>query len=142
MLVTEAAAYYRKQGKTLWDVLQEIYAKYGYTCEEGVNIILEGIPGKERIDRMMKWIRNEKPMQIGAYKIDHIIDYIDGYEDLPPHNALRFFVDEDTWFAVRPSGTEPKIKMYFYSSDETMQKAKEKNEAIKKAVLDLINAVE
>lgn len=142
MLVTEAAAYYRKQGKTLWDVLQEIYAKYGYTCEEGVNIILEGIPGKERIDRMMKWIRNEKPMQIGEYKIDHIIDYVDGYEDLPPHNALRFFVDEDTWFAVRPSGTEPKIKMYFYSSDETMQKAKEKNEAIKKAVLDLINAVE
>ena len=63
-------------------------------------------------------------------------------ELMPPHNALRFFVDEDTWFAVRPSGTEPKIKMYFYSSDETMQKAKEKNEAIKKAVLDLINAVE
>ena len=51
-------------------------------------------------------------------------------------------MDEDTWFAVRPSGTEPKIKMYFYSSDETMQKAKEKNETIKKAVLDLINAVE
>ena len=141
MLVAEAAAYYRKQSKTLWDVLQEIYEKYGYTCEEGVNIILEGIPGKERIDRMMKWIRNEKPTQIGKYHVEHIIDYIDGYEDLPPHNALRFYIDEDTWFAIRPSGTEPKIKMYFYSTDTSMECAKQKNEEIKNAVLEMIHSV-
>ncbi len=142
MLVTEAAAYYRKQGKTLWDVLQDIYEKYGYTCEEGVNLILEGIPGKERIARMMKWIRENKPTKIGEYSVDHIIDYLNGHEDLPPHNALRFFIDEDTWFAIRPSGTEPKIKMYFYSTDTSLEKAKQKNEAIKSSILELINSVE
>ena len=102
---------------------------------------MEGIPGKERIDRMMKWIRNEKPTQIGKYHVDHIIDYIDGYEDLPPHNALRFYIDEDTWFAIRPSGTEPKIKMYFYSTDTSMECAKQKNEEIKNAVLEMIHSV-
>ncbi len=142
MLVTEAAAYYRKQGKTLWDVLQDIYEKYGYTCEEGVNLILEGIPGQERIARMMKWIRENKPTKIGEYSVDHIIDYLNGHEDLPPHNALRFFIDEDTWFAIRPSGTEPKIKMYFYSTDTSLEKAKQKNEAIKSSILELINSVE
>lgn len=142
MLVAEAAAYYRLQSKTLWDVLQEIYAKYGYTCEEGCNIVLEGIAGSERIQRMMKWIRNNLPKQTGEYTIDHVIDYIDGVDDLPPHNALRFFMDEDTWFAIRPSGTEPKIKFYFYSTDTSMEKAKEKNQAIKQAVLTMLNAVE
>lgn len=141
MLVTEAAAYYRKQGKTLWDVLNEIYAKYGYTAEEGVNIVLEGIPGRERIERMMKWIRSNKPESIGKYHVDHVIDYLDGIGDLPVHNALRFFIDDDTWFAIRPSGTEPKIKFYFYASDVSMEKAKEKNAKIRDEILSLIQAV-
>lgn len=142
MLVAEAAAYYRKQGKTLWDVLQEIYAKYGYTCEEGCNIILEGIAGSERIQRMMKWVREHGIEKIGTYTVDHVIDYINGVDDLPPHNALRFFIDQDTWFAIRPSGTEPKIKFYFYASDTTMEKAKAKNTEIKEEVLRMLNAVE
>lgn len=142
MLVAEAAAYYRKQGKTLWDVLQDIYAKYGYTCEEGCNIILEGIAGSERIQRMMKWVREHGIEKIGTYTVDHVIDYINGVDDLPPHNALRFFIDQDTWFAIRPSGTEPKIKFYFYASDTTMEKAKAKNTEIKEEVLRMLNAVE
>lgn len=142
MMVAEAAAYYRKQGKTLWDVLQDIYSIYGYTCEEGTNIILEGISGSERIQRMMKWIRENTPEYIGERKVDHVIDYINGVDDLPPQNALRFFMDEDTWFAIRPSGTEPKIKFYFYSTDESMDKATKKKDEIKTEILKMINAVE
>ena len=142
MMVAEAAAYYRKQGKTLWDVLQEIYSTYGYTCEEGTNIILEGISGSERIQRMMKWIRENTPEYIGERKVDHVIDYIDGVDDLPAQNALRFFMDDDTWFAIRPSGTEPKIKFYFYSTDESMEKATQKKDEIKTEILKMINAVE
>ena len=141
MLVAEAAAYYRKQGKTLWDVLQEIYAKYGYTCEEGVNIVLEGISGKDRIERMMKWIRANQPSKIAGYPVDHVIDYIHGIDDLPPQNAMRFFIDDDTWFAIRPSGTEPKIKFYFYANDVSMEKAKAKNAAIRDEILALIKSV-
>ncbi len=142
MLVAEAAAYFRKQGKTLWDVLQDIYAKYGYFAEDEPNIILEGIPGAERIGRMMKWIRANKPEQIAGSKVTKVIDYIDGYEDIPAQNALRFFLDNGSWFAIRPSGTEPKIKFYFYSNRDTRENALAINKAIKDEILALINNVE
>ena len=116
MLVAEAAAYYRKQGKTLFDVLQEIYAKYGYFAEDEPNIILEGIPGAQRIQRMMKWFRENIPTEVAGSKVSKVIDYINGYEDIPPQNAIRLFLENGSWFAIRPSGTEPKIKFYFYSN--------------------------
>ena len=142
MLVAEAAAYYRKQGKTLWDVLNEIYQKYGCFAEDEPNIVLEGIEGSERIARMMKWIRENEPKEIAGIKVSRIIDYINGYKDIPPQNCLRFFLENDSWFAIRPSGTEPKIKFYFYSCQETIEKAKQVNTAIKDAVLAMINKVE
>ena len=142
MLVAEAAAYYRKQGKTLWDVLNEIYQKYGCFAEDEPNIVLEGIEGSERIARMMKWIRENEPKEIAGIKVSRIIDYINGYKDIPPQNCLRFFLENDSWFAIRPSGTEPKIKFYFYSCQETIEKAKQVNTAIKDAVLTMINKVE
>ena len=132
MLVAEAAAYYKKQGKTLWDVLLEIYAKYGYFAEDEPNIILEGIPGAQRIQRMMKWIRNNLPTSVSGKKVDKIIDYINGYEDIPAQNAIRFFLEDGSWFAIRPSGTEPKIKFYFYSKGNSYEDALEKNRTIKK----------
>ena len=89
MLVAEAAAFYRKQGKTLWDVLNDIYAKYGCFAEDEPNIILEGIEGSERIGRMMKWVRENEPTEIAGIKVSQIIDYIGGYEDIPPQNCLR-----------------------------------------------------
>lgn len=142
MLVAEAAAYYRKQGKTLWDVLNEIYQKYGCFAEDEPNIVLEGIEGSERIARMMKWIRENEPKEIAGIKVSRIIDYINGYKDIPPQNCLRFFLENDSWFAIRPSGTEPKIKFYFYSCQDTLEKAKQVNTAIKDAVLAMINKVE
>ena len=142
MLVAEAAAYYRKQGKTLWDVLQEIYAKYGFFAEDEPNIVLEGIPGAQRIQRMMKWFRENLPTEVAGAKVLKVIDYIGGYEDIPPQNAIRLFLDNGSWFAVRPSGTEPKIKFYFYSNRGSREDALETNKKIKDEVFALINSVE
>ena len=142
MLVAEAAAYYRKQGKTLWDVLNEIYAKYGFFAEDEPNIVLEGIPGAQRIQRMMKYYRENIPSEVAGAKVEKVIDYINGYEDIPPQNAIRMFLDNGSWFAIRPSGTEPKIKFYFYSNQDSRENALKVNADIKKATLDLINSVE
>ncbi|RKM55960.1 phospho-sugar mutase [Butyrivibrio sp. CB08] len=142
MLVAEAAAYYRKQGKTLWDVLNEIYAKYGFFAEDEPNLVLEGIAGQQRIQRMMKFFRENIPAEVAGAKVDKVIDYINGYEDIPPQNAIRLFLDNGSWFAVRPSGTEPKIKFYFYSDQKSREDALKVNGDIKKEILDLINSVE
>ena len=142
MLVAEAAAYYRRHGKTLWDVLQEIYGKYGYFAEDEPNLILEGISGSERIGRMMEWFRENLPEEVAGAKVIRVIDYLEGYEDLQPHNAVRLFLDNGSWFAVRPSGTEPKIKFYFYSCQDSAEAAHEANDQIKKEVMNMIGAVE
>ncbi|WP_405376844.1 phospho-sugar mutase [Pseudobutyrivibrio sp.] len=142
MMVAEAAAYYRKQGKTLWDVLQEIYAKYGFFAEDEPNIILEGIPGAQRIQRMMKWFRDNIPTEVAGSKVEKVIDYINGYEDIPPQNAIRIFLENGSWFAIRPSGTEPKIKFYFYSNQDSRENALKVNASIKEEIFALINSVE
>ena len=142
MLIAEAAAYYRKQGKTLWDVLSEVYEKYGYFAEDEPNIVLEGIPGAQRIERMMEWIRKHLPAEIAGIEVRDIIDYANGYEDIPPQNALRIFLKNGSWFAVRPSGTEPKIKFYFYSNQDSLKNALKINQKIRDEVLDMINAVQ
>ncbi|MBR2806978.1 MAG: phospho-sugar mutase [Oscillospiraceae bacterium] len=142
MLVAEAAAYYRKQGKTLWNVLQDIYAKYGYFNEDEPNIVLEGIEGAERIKRMMSTVRENLPTEVGGAKVVKVADYINGYEDIPASNVLRFWLDNGSWFAIRPSGTEPKIKFYFYSNQDSAEKAKEVNEKIKADIFAIVNAIE
>lgn len=142
MLVAEAAAYYRTQGRTLWDVLQNIYREYGYFNEIGTNIVLEGIAGKKRIVRMMDWVADNEPSEIAGLKVAKIIDYNKGYEDIPPQNAFRFFLEDGSWFAIRPSGTEPKIKFYFYACADSAEKAEKINLAIRDDILGKINSVE
>ena len=151
MLVAEAAAYYRKkEGKTLYQVLMGLYEKYGFYAEDEPNLVLEGIEGSKRIGRMMEHIRNCPPAEIAGKKVARLIDYKDGGEDIrhpenkiPGTNALRFFLeDPDTWFAIRPSGTEPKIKFYFYTRQASRKEALEINAKIKAAVLEIIEAVE
>ncbi len=142
MLVAEAAAYYRKQGKTLFDVLGHIFEKYGYFAEDEPNIVLEGIEGGKRIERMMKYFRENIPSEVAGIKVSEVIDYINGYEDIPKQNALRLFLENDSWFAIRPSGTEPKIKFYFYSKQNCAEEAAKVNGQIKEEILNLINAVE
>ena len=142
MLVAEAAAYYRKQGKTLFNVLDEIYEKYGWCRELEPNIILEGIPGAQRISRMMSWVRANLPDEVAGIKVVKTIDYKDGYEDIPASNVLRFFLEDGSWFAIRPSGTEPKIKFYFYARGKSRDEADQKGEAIRNEILTKIRSVE
>lgn len=142
MLVAEAAAYYKKQGLTLWDALQNIYAKYGYFAEDEPNIVLEGIDGAARIGRMMRWLRENIPEKIAGAGVSKVIDYIDGYEDIPPQNAIRLFLDNGSWFGIRPSGTEPKIKFYFYSCQDSRDEALRVNRQIRDEVLEMIRSVE
>lgn len=142
MLVAEAAAYYAKQGKTLYQVLEDIYAKYGYYAEDEPNLVLEGIEGAERIGRMMAAIRQTPPDDVGGYAVEKIIDYIDGADGLPPTNALRFFLSGGSWFAMRPSGTEPKIKFYFYAKGKSREDALRINACVKEAFMNLVLAVE
>ena len=91
---------------------------------------------------MMKWARENEPTEIAGIKVIQIIDYIGGYEDIPPQNCLRFFLANDSWFAIRPSGTEPKIKFYFYSCQDSLEKAHTVNDAIKNEVLETIKKVQ
>lgn len=142
MLVAEAAAFYRKQGKTLWQVLQELYQKYGWYAEDEPNLILEGIAGSQRIGRMMTYVRDHLPKEVAGAGVVRIIDYKDGYEDIPPSNVLRFFLDNGSWFAIRPSGTEPKIKFYFYSKQNSREEALAVNKAIREDIMAMINSVE
>ena len=142
MLVAEAAAYYRKMGKTLWQVLEELYERYGFYAEDEPNLILKGLEGAERISRMMVSLRNNLPTEVAGYKVSKVIDYKNGYEDIPASNVLRFFLENGSWFAVRPSGTEPKIKFYFYTRQDSKEKAARVNAAIRDDVLNLVGSVE
>ncbi|MBQ3394312.1 MAG: phospho-sugar mutase [Oscillospiraceae bacterium] len=142
MMIAEAAAYYRKRGKTLWNVLMEIFEKYDYWAEDEPNIVLEGIEGAERIKRMMSRIRKDPPKVVAGHKVTRLIDYKNGYEDIAPSNVLRFFLDNTSWFAIRPSGTEPKIKFYFYSSEDSLEKAQAVNKEIKDEIFSLVNSIE
>ena len=121
---------------------QDIYKKYGYYNEDEPNLILEGIEGSRRIQRMMTYVRNNFPTEFGDIKVKKVIDYIDGYEDIPASNVLRFFLEDGSWFAIRPSGTEPKIKFYFYTKQDSKEKAEEVNRIIKEDVMNMINKVE
>ncbi len=142
MLVAEAAAYYRKEGKTLWNVLQELFEKYGYYAEDEPNIVLEGIEGAERISRMMVELRKDLPQEVAGRKVVQVIDYLHGYEDIPASNVLRFFLEDGSWFAIRPSGTEPKIKFYFYTKQDGREKALAVNKVIREEVFSLVNSIE
>ncbi len=142
MLVAEAAAYYRKEGKTLWNVLNEIYQKYGYCAEFEPNMILEGLEGAGRIKRMMSFVRNNLPTEVAGLKVTKVIDYINGYEDIPASNVLRFFLSDGSWFAIRPSGTEPKIKFYFYARGKDYDSAWELAHRLKDDIYALAESVE
>lgn len=134
MLLSEAAALYKKQGLTLWDNMQNMYKKYGYYKEGQISIVLEGAEGAQKIKNMMEEIRNNPPKEIGKYKVLKLRDYSNGrvkncvtgeiyQKDLPKSNVLYFELENDFWSCVRPSGTEPKIKLYMGVKGENLEEA-------------------
>ncbi|MFL0269214.1 phospho-sugar mutase [Candidatus Clostridium radicumherbarum] len=153
MMLVEAAAYYKKHGKSLIDVLEETYEEFGYFREAQISLVLEGIEGSRRISRMMEVYRIEYPTEIKDtsvveytdYKIGKNISLVTGDEldvDIPASNVLKFVLADGSWYAVRPSGTEPKIKLYLYSKADTEKAAEEKIAAMKEIVLGKLESVE
>ena len=142
MLIMEMAAYYRKQGLSIASKLEQLYQKYGYFAEDQVSVVLKGKEGAERIGRIMDVFRGGKPAAFGAMKTADVIDYIGGYKDIPPQNALKFVMEDGSWFAMRPSGTEPKIKFYYYAVADEREASAGRIDAMRGAVTELIDSVE
>lgn len=150
MSLCEAACYYKSKGKTLWDAMQDIYKKYGYFKETQVSIIREGAEGAEEIKQMMTSTRNKDIKNIGKYKVitfkDIEKDLVKNMETgeitktgLPTSNVLYYELEDNNWCCIRPSGTEPKIKLYMGVKGESNQDAEEKLEYLKNAMLEVIN---
>ena len=149
MMLCEAAAYYKSKGLTLCDQMDNIYKKYGYYKESAESITIEGAEGAEKIKQIMEDLRKNSPAQIGEYEVKAIKDYsISEAKDLetgkitkielPVSNVLYYELENDAWCCARPSGTEPKIKFYMGVKETTNEKANEKLEKLRKAVLDMV----
>lgn len=137
MLICEAAAYYKSLGKTLYDVLQELYSAHGYFMEKLESKTLKGKEGVEQIERIMEQWRSAAPPTIAGVKISEVEDYLQGIHGLPKENVLKFKLADHSWFCMRPSGTEPKIKFYFAVKGTSGAEAAARLQALSQAVLQL-----
>ncbi|MBQ7296404.1 MAG: phospho-sugar mutase [Clostridia bacterium] len=136
MLICQMAAYYHNQGKTLVQALEDIYAEYGYYLDHLDSFVLKGKDGAEKIADLMVYFR-EKGMDLFD-GLEEVIDYSKGIADLPKENVLKFLWKDGTWMAVRPSGTEPKIKVYYSVQAETREKSKAKLAEYKSVIDNII----
>ena len=149
MALCEAACYYASKGKTLWDAMEDIYKKYGYYKEAQVSIVMEGAEGAEKIQEMMTNMRKTPVEKIGEYKVltfkdvekDYVKDMVTGEESktgLPKSNVLYYALEDNNWCCVRPSGTEPKIKLYMGVKGTSDADAAKKLEALKEAMVAIV----
>ena len=149
MALCEAACYYRANNETLWDQMNNIYKKYGFYKEDQVSIVLEGAEGAEKIKEMMTEMRNKDVENIGDYKVltfkdvdnDYVKDMVSGAKSktgLPKSNVLYYQLENNAWCCVRPSGTEPKIKLYFGVKGEDEEDATNSLENLKDARVKLV----
>ena len=149
MALCEAACYYQSKGKTLWDAMMDIYEKYGYYKETQVSIDREGAEGAEEIKQMMTNTRNKDIEKIGNYKVltfkDIEKDIVKNMQTgeitktgLPKSNVLYYELEDNNWCCIRPSGTEPKIKLYMGVKGKTDEEASEKLEKLKEDMLELV----
>ncbi len=152
MLVCELAAYYKTKGMSLYDGLLELYAKYGVYKETITSITLKGIDGAAQIKKIMDTLRADSPNEIDGVKVieardysaDTILDTATGNvtpTGLPKSNVLYYVLENDTWFCVRPSGTEPKIKVYFGSNGKTDDEVNAKIKAAEKGILAKVDEI-
>lgn len=142
LIVAEIAAYYRSRGLTLADGIDEIYKEYGYFAEKTISLTLSGVDGAAQINLIMNKFRDNAPSQFNNTEIILSEDFQEQTAKdaqgnvkpltTPPSNVLKYTLADDSWFAVRPSGTEPKIKFYIATVGETLEKAEEKIATIRK----------
>ena len=149
MALCEAACYYKEKGLTLWDQMINIYEKYGYYKETQVAIVREGSQGAKEIENMMTKTRNKDVEKIGNYKVlkfkdidkDYVKDMTTGEitkSGLPKSNVLYYELEDNSWCCVRPSGTEPKIKLYMGIKADTEKEADRKLEELKEAMVEVV----
>ncbi|MFI3054968.1 phospho-sugar mutase [Streptococcus suis] len=148
LMVAEIAAYYRSRGMTLADGIDEIFKEYGYFAEKTISVTLSGKDGAEQIKAIMAKFRDNTPAQFNATDIAVFEDFAhqtktdkDGNVEkltTPPSDVLKYTLADDSWFAVRPSGTEPKIKFYIATVGETLAEAEEKIANIEKEINDFV----
>ena len=149
MALCEAACYYKSKGKTLWDAMNDIYEKYGYYKETQVSIVMEGAEGAQKIKDMMTNMRNTDIEKIGDYKVltfkDVDKDIVKNMQTgevtktgLPKSNVLYYELENNSWCCVRPSGTEPKIKLYMGVKGSSKEDASRKLEDLKNAMTNIV----
>lgn len=138
MLICQMAAWYKNQGKTLVDGLNEIYDEYGYYLDFLDSFVLKGKDGAEKIQSLMSDFRNTGKALFDG--IEKIVDFSTGIRDLPKENVLKYIWKDGSWMAVRPSGTEPKIKVYYSIVDKSRENAAARLEEIRNKIKDIINS--
>lgn len=136
VLIAEVAAYYKKKGETLYDGLQELFEKHGYFLEKTISITMSGLSGQEKIKALMSKFRSDAPVDFAGIKVVETQDfltstttYAGGSEeaiDMPSSDVLKYFLEDGTWIAIRPSGTEPKIKFYIGAKAENQDAVDQK----------------
>ncbi len=138
MMIAEMAAYYKSRNMSLYDAMNELYEKYGAYAEKTVNVVLPGVSGLEKMSAIMKTLRETPPETLGGERVVRVRDYLTGKtnlgEELPMSgsNVLYFEMEDGTSFIIRPSGTEPKIKVYILASGADMAEAAAKIEKYSK----------
>ena len=138
MLICEMAAYQKAQGRTLLDRLEELYQQCGYYKDVVDSFTLPGTDGQEKITEIMDNLRAADASVFGGLTVAERKDYAEGVDDLPKANVLKYFFADGGWMAVRPSGTEPKIKFYYSVKGESMKAAEDKVEFLRSAVKELM----
>ena len=152
MALCEAAAYYKTQGKTLWDAMIEMYDQFGYYKDAIQAVTMKGIEGLAKIQEIMNSLRANPPKEFAGHQVTAVRDYkADTIKDLttgevkptglPNSNVLYYELTDDAWVCVRPSGTEPKVKFYYGVKGSSLEDADEKSEIMGKAVLDMVSAM-
>ena len=152
MALCEAAAYYKTQGKTLWDAMIDMYEEFGYYKDAIQAVTMKGIEGLQKIQEIMTKLRQNPPAEFAGHKVTAVRDYkLDEITDLatgekkptglPNSNVLYYELTDDAWVCVRPSGTEPKVKFYYGVKGTSLADADEKSDAMGKAVLEMVDSM-
>lgn len=152
VLIAEVGAHWKNQGKTLLDALDDLYEKHGYFLEDLQSVKLEGKSGADTISKIMDDFREAEITEVGGKKVVSIEDYATTVRhlvkegtteeiDLPTSNVLKFILEDDCWFCLRPSGTEPKIKFYYGVKTDSREASEQLLESLKKTVNERLHAL-
>ncbi|WP_087554799.1 phospho-sugar mutase [Clostridioides difficile] len=141
LMICEMAAYYSSKGMNLYEALIDTYNKFGYYKEDLKSVTLKGIDGIKKIKEMMLYFRSVKIDNMADVKVDKILDYKDGVDDLPKSDVLKFLLEDGSWIAIRPSGTEPKIKFYFGANSDNQEDVEFKLNNLISYILNVVDSI-